>query len=104
MKSATGQVQNATLFASALSIFAIVGCLVAVPMIYNEVQSIWSEIDTEISHFKLLADDMWKDMVLLGGGNPEVRARRQAYGAWPPNPPSVPSVGVVNPQPSPGMC
>uniref|UniRef100_A0A914VZC6 Nematode cuticle collagen N-terminal domain-containing protein n=1 Tax=Plectus sambesii TaxID=2011161 RepID=A0A914VZC6_9BILA len=65
--SGSMQVHKATVCASVLSILAIVGCLVAVPMIYNEVQSIWNEIDTEMNHFKLLADDMWKDMVLLGG-------------------------------------
>uniref|UniRef100_A0A914X8J3 Nematode cuticle collagen N-terminal domain-containing protein n=1 Tax=Plectus sambesii TaxID=2011161 RepID=A0A914X8J3_9BILA len=100
--SGSMQVHKATVCASVLSILAIAGCLVAVPMIYNEVQSIWDEIDTEMNHFKLLADDMWKDMVLLGGGNPAVRARRQVYSAWPPIPASNPSVGVVGAQPSQG--
>lgn len=50
--------------------------------IYNDVQSIWAELDTEMDQFKIKADDLWRDMVKMGAGSASNRQRRQAYGGY----------------------
>ena len=47
------EVKIATVLASALSTVAILSCLIAVPTIYSEVQSIWVEIDAEMDQFRV---------------------------------------------------
>uniref|UniRef100_A0A914CIU3 Nematode cuticle collagen N-terminal domain-containing protein n=1 Tax=Acrobeloides nanus TaxID=290746 RepID=A0A914CIU3_9BILA len=75
-------VGKATAGAIAISGTTLVVCLVAISVIYSEVQSIWTELDSEMDGFKLLTDDLWKEMVMLGAGTPSNRQRRQSYGGY----------------------
>lgn len=73
---------KATVGAIGFSGVTLLVCLFAIASIYNEVQSIWSELDTEMDSFKLLADELWKDMVQMGAGTPSNRQRRESYGGY----------------------
>lgn len=46
-------VRLATACATAFSVVTLLICFVSVPMIYSEVQSIWSELDLEMELFKV---------------------------------------------------
>lgn len=46
-------VRLATAFATAFSVLTLLICFITVPMIYTEVQSIWSELDMEMEEFKV---------------------------------------------------
>lgn len=46
-------VHIATVFATALSVLALLVCFIVAPMIYSEVQSVWRELDMEINEFKV---------------------------------------------------
>lgn len=75
-------VNKATVGAISFSGITLIACLYAVAVIYNDVQSIWAELDSEMDSFKVLADDLWKDMVGMGAGTPSNRIRRQSYGGY----------------------
>lgn len=75
-------VNQATFGAIIFSGATLLACLFAISTIYNDVQSIWTELDTEIDSFKVIADDLWKDMLIMGAGTPSNRQRRQAYGGY----------------------
>ncbi|KAI6239271.1 hypothetical protein M3Y99_00602000 [Aphelenchoides fujianensis] len=75
-------VHSATIGAIAFSGTTIVVCLLSMAFIYQDVQSIWNELDTEMDQFKLRADDLWSDMVKMGAGSASNRQRRQAYGGY----------------------
>lgn len=46
-------VKAATVLATVLSISTILIAIVSLPLIYNEVQSIWLELDSEMLHFRV---------------------------------------------------
>ena len=46
-------VKVATCLATALSFVAILTTLIAVPIIYNEIQSVWQELDDEMAVFRV---------------------------------------------------
>lgn len=75
-------VNKATFGAIAFSGATLLACLFAISAIYSDVQSIWTELDTEMDSFKVIADDLWKDMLIMGAGTPSNRQRRQAYGGY----------------------
>ena len=75
-------VNKATVGAISFSGVTLLACLFAISSIYSEVQSIWSELDAEMDGFKVLADDLWRDMVQMGAGTPANRIRRQSYGGY----------------------
>lgn len=72
-------INKATFGAIVFSGATLLSCLFAISSIYSDVQSIWAELDTEIDSFKVIADDLWKDMLVMGAGSPSNRQRRQAY-------------------------
>ncbi|ETN81232.1 hypothetical protein RB195_009864 [Necator americanus] len=76
--SASGATSGALLFSGATLLVS----LVAAAAIYSQVNSIWSELDAEMNNFKVLTDDLWKDMIGLGAGTPSNRLRRQSYGGY----------------------
>ncbi|KAI6221214.1 (pine wood nematode) hypothetical protein [Aphelenchoides besseyi] len=71
------KLHTAIFFASTISGLSIFACLFAVVNIYNDVQSIWTELDNEIGTFRSTTDDLWDDMMRLGSG--KKRNRRDAY-------------------------
>ena len=75
-------VNKATLGAISFSGVTLILCLYAISVIYNDVQAIWAELDAEMDQFKVLSEDLWKDMVLMGAGTPSNRFRRQSYGGY----------------------
>ncbi|VDN27917.1 unnamed protein product [Gongylonema pulchrum] len=70
------KVHKVTFIASAVSGITLVACLIAVLSIYSDVQTIWSQLDLEISTFRATTDDLWKDMMRFAR---KKRFRRQ-YG------------------------
>uniref|UniRef100_A0A183C7R8 Col_cuticle_N domain-containing protein n=1 Tax=Globodera pallida TaxID=36090 RepID=A0A183C7R8_GLOPA len=72
----------ATLGVIGLSGTTLLLCLFGIASIYDEIQSIWTELDLEMDRFKLETDDMWHDMLAMGAGTPSNRARRNAYGSY----------------------
>ncbi|KAH7725340.1 Protein LON-3 [Aphelenchoides avenae] len=73
---------SATTGAIAFSGATLFVSLIAVFIVYRDVQSIWAELDTEMDQFKVLTEDLWKDMLSMGAGTPANRQRRQAYGGY----------------------
>uniref|UniRef100_A0AC34GGK9 Nematode cuticle collagen N-terminal domain-containing protein n=1 Tax=Panagrolaimus sp. ES5 TaxID=591445 RepID=A0AC34GGK9_9BILA len=98
-------VNKATVGAISFSGITLIACLYAIAVIYNDVQSIWAELDSEMDSFKVLADDLWGDMVKMGAGTPSNRIRRQAYGGYgassgpgfPSNSPPIPGTSGIPP-------
>ena len=85
----------ASICATILSATTLLTCIIAVPMIYNEVQSIWVELDRGMGEFRVdsplnqgqlnfkiqgIADTTWEHMIVAerNGGN---KVKRQASGA-----------------------
>uniref|UniRef100_A0A183C7V8 Col_cuticle_N domain-containing protein n=1 Tax=Globodera pallida TaxID=36090 RepID=A0A183C7V8_GLOPA len=75
-------INKATLGVIGLSGTTLLLCLFGIATIYDEIQSIWTELDFEMDRFKLETDDMWRDMLAMGAGTPSNRARRQAAGGY----------------------
>lgn len=75
-------VRKATIGAIAFSGTTLLVCLFTISNICYEIRSIWSELDTEMDDFNILADELWKDLVKLGAGTPSNRQRRQTYGGY----------------------
>ena len=66
--------------ATAISGFAVFTCLFLVPKLMLEVDDIRAELDAEMSEFRVLSNNLWKEMIGMSGSP---RARRQAYGQGP---------------------
>lgn len=60
--------------AGVLSLFTLLACLVSVPGLIGEIASIRQELDSDMAAFRLLSNDAWKDMMVMGGSR---RTRRQ---------------------------
>ncbi|KAI6190504.1 Col-cuticle-N domain-containing protein [Aphelenchoides bicaudatus] len=73
---------GATIGAIAFTGLTVLVCLFSMVSIYQDVQSIWAELDTEMDQFKVKADDLWGDMIKMGAGSASNRQRRQAYGGY----------------------
>ncbi|VDK78858.1 unnamed protein product [Anisakis simplex] len=71
---------TATFIASSASGVALLACLVAVLYVYNDVQSIWMQIDAEMNAFRATTDDLWHDMMRLGANRSRFR-RQGGYGS-----------------------
>ncbi|VDP10522.1 unnamed protein product [Heligmosomoides polygyrus] len=76
--SLIGATSGALLFSGATLVIS----MFAAAAIYAQVNTIWSEFDAEMNNFKVLTDDIWKDMIGLGAGTPSNRIRRQSYGGY----------------------
>uniref|UniRef100_A0A0K0DIB2 Col_cuticle_N domain-containing protein n=1 Tax=Angiostrongylus cantonensis TaxID=6313 RepID=A0A0K0DIB2_ANGCA len=76
-------VQMATCGAVVTSGVTLLLSLAVIYYMHSEITSMWSELDAEIDKFKLLTNDSWKFMLMLGVGSPSNRLRRQyaGYGA-----------------------
>uniref|UniRef100_A0A915BIF2 39S ribosomal protein L21, mitochondrial n=1 Tax=Parascaris univalens TaxID=6257 RepID=A0A915BIF2_PARUN len=68
---------GATIGAIIFSSTTLLVCLFAVSSICSDVTGIWAELDSEMSAFKVMTDDLWQDMLSLGAGTPANRLRRQ---------------------------
>ncbi|CAG9540514.1 unnamed protein product [Cercopithifilaria johnstoni] len=68
------KMHKVTFLASGISGISLVVCLLAILMIYNDVQKAWNHLDSEISTFRITTDDLWKDIMQLGW---KKRFRRQ---------------------------
>lgn len=75
-------VSTATIGAIGFSAATVIIALFGMVTIYQEVQSVWAELDVEMDRFRAQADDLWTDMVRMGAGTPSNRQRRQAYGGY----------------------
>ncbi|KAL3106090.1 hypothetical protein niasHT_025479 [Heterodera trifolii] len=73
----TMKVHTATFLASSISGISLLGCLLLIANIYNDVQQIWQELDQQIFLFRSETDDLWRDMMKLGQ---KARTRRAAAG------------------------
>ncbi len=67
------------------SVLAFIGaatllvCLIGAWGIYQDVTSLWLELDTEMDAFRALTDDMWHSMLAMGAGTSANRERRQVF-------------------------
>ncbi|OZC05672.1 nematode cuticle collagen domain protein, partial [Onchocerca flexuosa] len=68
------KVHQATFLASAISGVSLIVCLLAILMIYTDVQKTWNQLDFEIITFRATTDDLWNDMIELAR---KKRFRRQ---------------------------
>ncbi|CEF68736.1 Nematode cuticle collagen, N-terminal domain and Collagen triple helix repeat-containing protein [Strongyloides ratti] len=97
---------TATCCAIAASGLTLLVCLLAISNVYNDVQSIWAEIDREMDTFKAQSVDLWGDMLKLGADTPAHRIRRQNYGGYaasqPVEAPRVTQVCVCQAAPASG--
>uniref|UniRef100_A0A1I7X951 Col_cuticle_N domain-containing protein n=1 Tax=Heterorhabditis bacteriophora TaxID=37862 RepID=A0A1I7X951_HETBA len=78
-------VSKATAGALCFSSLTLLLSLYAIFNIYNDVKSIWIELDQEMGQFKLQTEDIWTQMLGLGAATPSTRQRRQGkeqYGGY----------------------
>ncbi|EFO20891.1 nematode cuticle collagen domain-containing protein [Loa loa] len=68
------KVHKVTFIASAISGVSLMACLLAILMIYSDIQRTWNQLNSEISTFRTTTDDLWKDMMQLAR---KKRFRRQ---------------------------
>ncbi|KAL3986010.1 Collagen triple helix repeat (20 copies) family protein [Acanthocheilonema viteae] len=68
------KVHKVTFLASGISGVSLIACLLAILMIYNDVQKTWIHLDSEISTFRVTTDNLWKDIMQLAR---KKRFRRQ---------------------------
>uniref|UniRef100_A0A1I7YMZ4 Col_cuticle_N domain-containing protein n=1 Tax=Steinernema glaseri TaxID=37863 RepID=A0A1I7YMZ4_9BILA len=102
-------VNTATTGAICLSGATLLLCLLSISNIYSDVQSIWTQLDSEMDSFKIMTEETWREMIQLGAGTPSNRQRRQAYGGYAasgsnpgfPTPNNPPTANVLSPIGSP---
>ena len=86
------KVHTATFIASSVSALSLIVCLFAIAQIYNDVQSIWAELDEEISTFRDTTNDLWSQMISMGKKRMFRLRRSDEYaGGSSSNAPSKPS-------------
>lgn len=85
--------------AGLLSAATLVACLVAVPSIVAEIGELRRLLDSDMSEFRALADDAWRDMRTLGA-SPRARRQAQYYAAAPPPPAAPATARSRSPPPS----
>uniref|UniRef100_A0A915PX65 Nematode cuticle collagen N-terminal domain-containing protein n=1 Tax=Setaria digitata TaxID=48799 RepID=A0A915PX65_9BILA len=71
------KIHKATFLASSVSGISLIACLIAILMIYNDVQKIWNQLDSEINIFRVTTNDLWNDMMEIAR---KKRFRRQYSG------------------------
>uniref|UniRef100_A0A0N4ZNP9 Col_cuticle_N domain-containing protein n=1 Tax=Parastrongyloides trichosuri TaxID=131310 RepID=A0A0N4ZNP9_PARTI len=84
--------------ACAIGAFSLAICFFSVPIIYNDIQLLRTELEDEMSFFRTQSNDLWKEMVNLGGK----RNRRQANYYAPPTPTAYSGSGSSRPGNFPG--
>lgn len=99
----TDGAKAAVVLASGGSAVIIALCLISVGVLFNDINSFYDEVMTDMQEFKTYANDAWRDMVYVQGKIPAgentnihlsknsfaslvgVRIRRAAYGGSPYN-------------------
>ncbi|KAK0428717.1 hypothetical protein QR680_010968 [Steinernema hermaphroditum] len=66
--------------ASAGSGVVIVACLVAVGVLFQDINTLYDEVTTEISDFRTIANDAWVSMVAAQGRIPAGETKRAQFG------------------------
>ena len=78
MKGESVSIRVAGTLAGVLGGLSILICVAVVPSLLSEISSIRSELDSEMAEFRLLSNDMWSQMMRMGGAGRK-RARRAAF-------------------------
>ena len=70
MSTSTSGTKAFVLFASAGSGIVILGCLIGVAVLFNDINSLYDEIMHDMEEFKVYSNDAWRDMVYVQGKVP----------------------------------
>lgn len=72
----TSGARTAAYCAVAFSLTAVVICFTYLPLLMNKISAIHQSLEQDMSHFKMMEEDIWKEMVRGPGGAPRVKTRK----------------------------
>ena len=63
-----------------LSIISLIICVFCVPSLWTKISEIHDQLAMDMDEFRVLQDDIWKEMVIVSAKAPKPRKARQAGG------------------------
>lgn len=69
-----------TIVALACSSLVVISCMLMLPLLHQEASNLERDVQAQVRNFKVTADGIWKDLLMLVSHNPTSRNERQAGG------------------------
>lgn len=72
----TSNARMAAYFAVGSSVLAVVICFTYLPLLLSKIGDIHYQLEQDMGHFKMMEENIWKEMVRGPGGAPRVKTRK----------------------------